>query len=167
MALDAQILLSILAHETSSGDISRTLRATPASYSLSLSDGTGANQAQVVWSDSRMIDASTVDSLNFQSLSDDRGAVSFSAIKLLYLRNTHDSNPLTIQAGVNLANSWTYLGWSDEAVGETYLQPGTALMLANGSASGMLVSSSDKMLYLQGTTNTTYEIVLIGEGTVT
>jgi len=43
MALNAQITLSILAHETSSGDLSRTLRATPANYALSLGDGTGAN----------------------------------------------------------------------------------------------------------------------------
>jgi hypothetical protein len=167
MALNAQILLSILAHESSSGDISQTLRATPATYSLTLGNGTGANQAQVAWSDSRTIDAGGEDSLNFQSLPDDRGTVSFSAIKLLYLRNTHASNSLTLVAGVSLANSWTSLGWSDEAVGETNLQPESAVMLANGSASGMLVSSSDKMLYLRGTTNTTYEIILIGEGTVT
>ena len=45
MALNAQIMLSILAHETSAGDMSKTLRATPATYSASLSDGTAAYQA--------------------------------------------------------------------------------------------------------------------------
>ena len=86
MALNAQIALSILAHETSIGDLSRTLRATPANYALSLTDGTGANQAQVVWSDSRTATTSN-DDLTLWNLSDTRdGAsvtVAFTQIKLV------------------------------------------------------------------------------------
>ena len=165
MALDAQILLSILAHETSSGDISRTLRATPASYSLSLSDGTGASQAQVVWSDSRTIDAAGDDTPNVAGLTDDRGAVAFTAIKLLYIRNT-GSVPLNL------------IGNGDWATGpqklpdtSNYEIPAGGCWLAtNPTAAGWSVGASPRFLTItnqSASTAATYEIVLIGEGTVT
>ena len=47
MALNSQINISLIAHETSSGDLSQTIRVTPASYAAALTTGTGANQAQV------------------------------------------------------------------------------------------------------------------------
>ena len=71
MALSAQINLLLMAHETSSGDLSRTLRATPASYSLAIADGTGDNQAQVVWSASRTATTSN-DDLMLSALADTR-----------------------------------------------------------------------------------------------
>ncbi|NBW16401.1 MAG: hypothetical protein EBR82_51315 [Caulobacteraceae bacterium] len=77
MALNAQIMLSILVHETSAGDLSRTLRATPASYSAVLSDGTAAYQAQVVWSDSRTL-AGLSETLNLASLADTRDGATVS-----------------------------------------------------------------------------------------
>ena len=87
MALSAQVSLSILAHETSSGDLSRTLRATPATYSVVLSDGTAAYQAQVVWSDARTL-AGSSETLNLASLADTRdGAsvtVTLTAVKAAY-----------------------------------------------------------------------------------
>jgi hypothetical protein len=165
MALDAQILLSILAHETSSGDISRTLRATPASYSLSLSDGTGANQAQVVWSDSRTIADGGDDTPNVAGLTDDRGTVAFTAVKLIYIRNT-GSVPLNL------------IGNGDWATGpqklpdtSNYEIPAGGCWLAtNPTAAGWSVGASPKYLTIanqSASTAATYEIVLVGEGTVT
>ena len=99
MALTAQIALSILAHETSSGDLSRTLRATPANYAIRLTDGTGANQAQVVWSDARTATTSN-DDLTLWNLSDTRdGAsvtVAFTQVKLVYVKNTSSTQVLRI-----------------------------------------------------------------------
>lgn len=168
MALDAQILLSILAHETSSGDISRTLRATPASYSLSLSDGTGANQAQVVWSDSRTIPAEAVEDIDLQSLSDDRGVVSFSAVKVLYIKNTHASVQIDIRQGVSLANSWDWIGYAaDDGLGETVVPAGGCIMVAAPTAAGVSVADDRKIIRIVAAAGVTYEIILIGEGTVT
>lgn len=165
MALDAQILLSIVAHETSSGDISRTLRATPASYSLILSNGTGANQAQVVWSDSRTIEADGEDTPNVAGLADDRGTVAFTAVKLIYIRNS-GTVPLNL------------IGNGDWATGpqklpdtSNYEIPAGGCWLAtNPTAAGWSVGASPKYITIQnqsGSTAATYEIVLIGEGTVT
>ena len=168
MPLDAQILLSILAHETSSGDISRTLRATPASYSLSLSDGTGANQSQVVWSDSRTIPAEGSEDIDLQSLPDDRGVVSFSAVKVFYIKNPHPPAQMGIRLGVSLATSWTWIGYADESgVGDTTVLPGGCIVVAAPTAAGMSVAANQKVFRIAATAGTTYEILLIGEGTVT
>ena len=168
MALDAQILLSILAHETSGGDISRTLRATPASYSLSLGNGTGANQAQVAWSDSRTLPAGGEDQVVIRSLTDDRGTVTITAVKLLYIRNT-GSQLITISAGGALQESWDGLGYSNDTgePGETVLKAGAVVVMADPTAAGIPVNVSADTIYLQGTAGQTYEIILIGEGTVT
>jgi hypothetical protein len=150
MALDAQILLSILAHETSGGDISQTLRATPATYSVSLSDGTGANQAQVVWSDSRTL-AGSSETLNASSLTDDRGTVAMTALKAVYVKN---SSTATL----------TFTPASAAAFGGTFLvRAGGAALAVASDATGMAAGN----LVVAGGAGQTYDIILIGEGTVT
>lgn len=155
MALDAQILLSILAHESSSEDISRTLRATPASYSLTLGDGTGANQAQVVWSDARTISAE--ETLTTTALSDDRGSVAFSAIKAVYIKNTHAT--IDIDARSSL--------FGQSAIGIPSLvrvRPGGILFSVDPTAQGR---GAPSITVSPSSTGGTYEIIVIGEGTVT
>lgn len=149
MALDAQILLSILAHETESADISRTLRATPATYSLTLSDGTAANQAQVVWSDSRTLSGAT-DVLDAAALTDDRGTVNIAALKAVYIRNTGTAT-LTATPSSAAAFGGTY-----------HIRAGGAAAAFASDATGMAVGT----LTVAGGSGQTYDIVLIGEGTV-
>lgn len=167
MPLNAQIALSIVAHETSSGDLSRTLRATPASFAMSLADGTGANQAQVAWSDARTLGIGSVDVVAMRSLSDDRGTVSFSAIKALYLRNTHQQNQIDLRYGTSFANYWQAFGFVEEGNGETIIPPGCAIAMLSPTAAGWGVGDGTDSLHLYANQGTTYEIVLIGEGTIT
>lgn len=163
MPLNAQILLSILAHETSSGDLSRTLRATPASYAATFSDGTGANQAQIAWSDS--VDAAVeYTSLNLKALADDRGSINFSAIKIIYIRNTGASQILF--------GPYTENAWAENPVGETgssgtlTLNAGCVAFFANASAAGWpVVGFSNLGVWVPAGVGK-YEIVLIGEGSV-
>lgn len=151
MALNAQIQLSILAHETSSGDISRTLRATPVSYAATLADGTGANQAQVVWSDSRTL-AGASETIDPASLADTRdGAavtVAMTAVKVAYLKNTHASISLTAAGGPFGSGST--------------VQPGGAVALVSPTAGGLSAAA----ITVTGSAGGTYDIVLIGEGSV-
>lgn len=166
MALDAQILLSILAHESSSGDISQTLRATPASYSLALGDGTGANQAQVAWSDAGAISSSVPISLN--GLSDDRGTVAFSSVKLLFLRNTGAAAIVVSTDYTGSPENWISGPVKGGVVDAVTVPPGGVWVAANPSASGWAVgAASDYAIALIANSATSYEIVLIGEGTVT
>ena len=177
MALTAQIALSILAHETSSGDISRTLRATPVSYAASLSDGTGANQAQVVWSASRTA-TSAGETLDLRSLADTRedsaAVVSFTAIKTLFIRNTGVA-PLRI-GGLSAINSpWAGLPNAGTLSCSTpyQLAPGACLCLCDPSDSGLgggvqpIAGVSYFARFSTSSSSTTYDIVLIGEGTIT
>lgn len=161
MALDAQILLSILAHESSSGDISRTLRATPASYSLTLSDGTGANQAQVVWSDSRTA-TTTPDTLSRFTLTDVRSGATASilldALKLLYIWNK--SSSVSINAS---ATGWAVLPSSPHRI-----RPGGVLLITAPGQDGYAPGGmGDSITISTGAASADYDIILIGEGTVT
>lgn len=162
MALTAQIALSILAHETSSGDLSRTLRATPANYALTLTDGTGANQAQVVWSDSRTATTSN-DDLNLASLADTRdGAavvVAFTQVKLVYVRNTHATASLRI-GGV--AGPGGFAGLPPTVY--MTLPPGGGYLFTAPTAAGITAGTAR---FAAESGSCTYEVIIIGEGTVT
>lgn len=179
MPLNAQILLSILAHESSSGDISETLRATPASYSLELSDGTGANQAQVVWSDS-VTQASQNNDIDLQSLSDDRGTVTFTAIKAIYIANTSESVDVIVQKYTEsdtfpqFSNPWSggpfqtqnQYDSGDVDISFLTLPAGGAAAIFAPTAAGYPVTSSSKVLRIQAAASATYDIIIIGEGTI-
>jgi hypothetical protein len=158
MALNAQILLSILAHETSTGDLSKTLRATPASYSASLTDGTSANQAQVVWSGTRtlpvVVGAPSGQTLALASLADTRDgaavSVAITAVKAVYVRNSHATFAISLAGGPFPAAGVLV------AAGGAYVQIDPT---ATGMATGTVT--------VTGTAGGTYDIVLIGEGSVT
>jgi hypothetical protein len=168
MALNGQIALSILAHETSIGDLSRTLRATPANYALSITDGTGANQAQVVWSDSRTATTAN-DDLSLSALSDTRdGAavvVAFTQIKLVYVRNTSSTQSLRI-GGVSGLTAFSGLPIN------VFIEipPGGCYLVAGPSDGGFTVSSgvnASIARFAAASGSCTYDVIFIGEGTVT
>lgn len=166
MALNAQIALSLVSHETSTQNISSEIRVTPASYSLALATGTGANQAQVVWSGSRTIGASEIDDLVLSSLTDDRGTIAFTAIKAWYVKNTSQSE-LSLgrdQAGDALPSS-PWAGWAYSATSGLDLSPNGAVFVCNPSAAGSAVASGSRAR-VSGPNGSTYQIVFIGEGTI-
>lgn len=167
MSLNAQIAISLVAHETDAGDLSRQMRVTPASYALMLTDGTGAGQAQVVWSDSRTV-GTTAENLDLRALPDTRdGAsvtVSFTAVKAIYVRNTHATNSLLI-GGVAGVGAFAGL---PVGVAMTIV-PGGAYCVVSPSADLYPVSPSiaTNARFAGSGGSCTYDIVLIGEGTVT
>ena len=153
MTLTAKILLQILATESSSSDLSSTTRVTNVSRTVNFASGTGANQAQIVWSDSRTIAADATDFIEFANLDDDRGALAISALKLIYVRNT---GTVLIVAPVG-----------DPNIGGISVPPGGTILLANPSAAGWGNQDIDQTLAFANasiTTAATYDIILIGEG---
>jgi hypothetical protein len=149
MSLSAQITISLLAHESANGDISRTLRATPANYALSLADGTGANQAQVVWSATRTL-AGASDTLALSSLSDTRegsaATVTMTAVKAWYVKNT---GTVTL--------TFTGQPFAGQAIAA-----GAAAVQCDPTATGMTASG----VTVTGSAGGSYAIVLVGEGSV-
>jgi hypothetical protein len=158
MALNAQILVSIVGQESSSGDMFNQMRVTPASYSLSLTDGTGASQSQVVWSDSLTAYDTNVTP---GALLDDRGTVSITALKLIYLRNT---GAVDLWLGSSIGSGQRVIFSKDQDI---IVPAGGVFMLSNPSAAGW-ATSSGQTFYIVSTTgaNPSFDIVLIGEGTI-
>ena len=148
--LAANILVDLFAQEQLSGDIVRELRTTPLRYYVSFTEGTAANQAQVVWSDSRTL-ASGSETINFESISDTRdGAavtINFSAVKAVVVRNSHATYSVTF--------SGAFTAWP--------IKPGGMVAIVDPSADGVATPS----LVVSGSAGVTYDIIIIGEGTVT
>jgi hypothetical protein len=161
MPLNAQIMLSILAHETSTGDLSKTLRATPASYALTLTDGTGANQAQIVWSFSGAFDGEYFfGGEDFTDFTDSRGNVNFSAIKTIYIKNT-GATPFSTMSKID----WETGPNVTPGSGGIEVKPGAVLFMCRSDATGW--STAGGYLGVSSDTNGSCELVLIGEGTIT
>lgn len=159
MPLNAQIALSIVAHESSTGDLSRTLRVTPATYAVALSDGTGANQAQLAWSDTRTL-AGSSETLNLSALPDTRDSatatLSFTALKCLYIKNNSTANIVIGGAAIG----------PGAISSSRSVQAGAVVVDVIPSAAGRNVSSSPSMT-VTGSAGSSYDIMIIGEGSIT
>jgi len=147
VSLSAEVFFSIVAVETDTADIARNSRVTRADYFQALTEGTAANQAQIVWSDSRV--SGGTDTLQLDSLSDTRDGASvsvvFSAVKTIYVRNTGSTHTLTLTGSFSGS-----------------VAPGGIFAVVNPSAAGASASS----LVVTSTAGATYDIVVVGEGTI-
>lgn len=148
MSLAAEILCRIVGIETDTADIATNTRVTKAEYFTAIADGTAAGQAQVIYSDK--VTSAGTDTYQLSSLPDTRdGAavtIAFTAGKVLYVKNTHASNTITVTGA--------YTG---------SVPAGGLLLAVNPTAAGTTAAT----LYLTSTAGTTYEIVIVGEGSIT
>lgn len=168
MPLTAQASLSLVSHETTSDEMSTQMRVTPATFAAFFSNGTAANQAQVTWSGTRAIGVSEVDDLVLTALADDRGTVSFSSIKALYIKNTSATDggiSLGRDQQGDVAPSSPWPGTPTSFTSGYTLSKGAAVFVCDPSAAGLAVAAGNN-LRVSGAPGSTYEIVLIGEGTV-
>jgi hypothetical protein len=169
MPLNAQVAVSIVAHETAASDLSRAMRVTPATYAMLFTDGTAANQAQVVWSSSATATSTPTD-LNLASLPDTRdGAavtVTFTSVKAVYVRNKSDTVVIDIgTSSLGTAASRVF------PITQHRLMPGGVYFVAAPSEEGIAIGANTSRIARiatsiinEGAAN--YDIVFIGEGTV-
>lgn len=162
MSLNAQVLMSIIAQESSTSNMASTMRSTPASYSVSLSHGTGANQSQLAWSAAGSVGGDTGEEFVIQALADDRGIVSMTSVKAIFIRNKSASSVLAVSV----------YGWTSLSPNLTPFFPripaGGAIAFVNPTAEGWTTGPSSTMNLISSAANQTvdYELVFIGEGTV-
>lgn len=161
MPLSAQIALSIIAHESSSGDLSSQMRVTPAVYGVVLGDGTGANQAQIAFSDSTSIQDNYDNGYTFSAMTDDRGTINMTAVKVIYFKNTG-----TVPLDLGRNNLWTTGPFPGDR-GVT-VPAGGAVVLVAPTAAGWSTAESGGAITIFNETGTpgSYDIMLIGEGTI-
>lgn len=164
MSLDTDLLIRVLATELSVQDLVTT--DAPVSYTLrtQLATGTGAGQADRIFTDTRTLSASATEDLDLQgSLLTPLGtAFTPARVKALVITaasgNTNNVNVTRPASnGVPL-----FLAASDGVA----VQPGGALVLVAPGATGYAVTASTGDLVTvtnsAGTTSVTYNVIIIG-----
>jgi hypothetical protein len=167
VALNAQILLQVLATETVAADLATSVRTTSISQTVALTDGTGASQAQLTWSDSRSILPASDDILDVSSLADDRGTVQFTAVKAIYLRNTG-----TVSIYWDGNADWDTGPQKTPDTSRMEIPAGGIYLATNASADGWAVGASAEYVTIENgdpaeLETATYDLVIVGEGSIT
>ena len=161
MSLSASVLLSLLVNETDTGDISREVRTTAFEYFLPLTNGTGVNQATLAWSTAGEVDPledSYLNDAGFVFDDDERGLVTFTAIKVVYLKNTGTGN--IEWYGGERPNGPT-------SGGNLTITPGGLFVIVAPDAAGWPTAGSTFALTNPTAAVQSYDFLLIGEGTIT
>jgi hypothetical protein len=165
MALTSKLTIKLAATLTSVLDLTTSKDPLDYEKSLSLTNGTGANQSDQMWHDTRTIAASGTDSLDLAgSLSNGLGAtVTFARVKtiVVFAAAANTNNVVVGGAGSN-----TFINWVSDATDKIVIRPGgvfvlhspdaTAYAVAAGSADILQVANSSS-----GST-VTYDVIILG-----
>lgn len=132
---------------------------------IELADGTGADQANALWSDTRTLSASASENLDLAgSLTDVFGAtLTFTRVKLLLVRaasgNTND-----VLVGGAASNAW--VGPFNDATDVAKIKPGgLALFVARDATAYPVTAGTGDILKVANSssgTSVSYDIVVVG-----
>lgn len=164
MPLDARLLVDLTATLTSALDLTTVQSPLSFKRQFTLTDGTGLNQANRLWSDERTISASATDSLDLAGvLTDPFGAtLTFARIKgLLIAANSANTNNVNVTRpasnGVPL-----FLAAGDGIS----VPPGGLFTWFAPTAAGVVVTAATgdliDMVNSGAGTSVTYQVVVIG-----
>lgn len=170
MAVTGSIQLANNLVHTESLDLS-TPREVFSNTTFKITSGTGDDQMDQIWHDSRSI-GTTKESINLQG--DGSGDVDpvdafgttldFAEVRFFYVRNNHASNTLLIGGDMDAGgagddwNSW--LGADQQWV---KLPPDSMMCIYVGNDGAYSVSAGNDMLYVKGSgASTTYDIYIGG-----
>lgn len=165
MALSGSIKLTVAIGLSGSTDLGSQADAQAISQTITLTDGSGANQASQVWGDTRSLAASTSEELDLNgSLTNGLGAtVSFTRIVAIIIKSA-STNGDTITVGGASSNAWE--PWAGATGDEIKIRPGGFLALAAPDATGLAVTASTadllKILNDDSGAAASYDILLIG-----
>ncbi len=164
--LTAKITTSIVARQTSTLDLTAPEADVTKSYVEDYSDGTVADQAQLIFTDSRTVAGSGTDNLDLAGvLSGALGAtLTFAGVKEIIVKNKSAANQLRI--GKKIANG--FAGPFDQTAGAlgVIVEANGILHLRNASAAGWAVTheTADQLSVENlGATATDYDIIIIGK----
>lgn len=165
MALSVRALVQLAASLTNAQDLSSGSSDTPFGRQFSFTDGTGASQANRIWTDERTLTASATEDLDLSgtTLTDAFGAtVVLQKVKgLIVAASTGNTNNVII--GGASATQW--VGPFGAATHTLAVQPGGVVALFTPSAAGYPVTASTDLLKVANSgagAPVTYQIVVIG-----
>jgi hypothetical protein len=165
MTLTAKFTLSIVAQQSSALDLTSPEADVAKSYTDSFANGTGANQAQEIFSDSRTITGSGTDNLDLSgTLTDALGAtVAFTGVKAIVIRNT---GTVQIRVGKKISNG--FAGPYDQTAGALghIVEPGGTYFVSNPSAAGWAVTAATAdLLSVENLSASAaaYDVIIVGK----
>lgn len=165
MALDTRMTLSLSATATSALDLVAVSAPLSVVKNVPLTNGTGANQADKVFSDQRTLSASSSESLDLAgSLTDAFGAtITFARIKLIMI-SASSANANNVLVGGAASNQ--FINWVGDATDVVVIRPGGVFLLAAADATAYAVTAATgdllKVANSGSGTSVTYDVVLIG-----
>lgn len=164
MSLNASIRSTIAITRSVAGDIETASSRIDTADALTYNDGTGAGQANLVWSDRRTLAPSANESLDLAgSLSGLLGAANFAAVKFIKI-SAAPGNANNVVVSRPASNGVPFVD-ADEKVCPD-IRPGGKFEWGSPDAAGVVVTpSTGDLLNIAnsgGTTDVVYDIVIIG-----
>jgi hypothetical protein len=166
MSLSASIKLSVSGSLSNAIDIGSAGYSFNKTYTNNFANGTGANQANNIWTDSRSVNASSNDDLDLAgSLTNAFGAtLTFTNVKAIIIKSDADNGDDLEVGAEGSADFATFFG---DASDKIIVPPGGMFCLTNPGADGFGVTATTGDILRIANTDSggsaTYEIIVIGE----
>ena len=163
MSLAATIKLLMRLTHTKAVDLSTLSDPLSLSRGVELTNGTGANQADTVWHDTRTLADGANETLDLHdgSLTDVFGdAVTIDELKVLYIKNNSTDANLLIGGAAA-----TQLGLYNDVSDILKLRPGGEFLVTAPDAAGIDITTNSDLKIAHdgtGTSSLTYDIIAIG-----
>jgi hypothetical protein len=125
-----------------------------------LATGTGANQINLGWADTRTYDGTgvTLDLTALASAATNTGAATFTAVKLLKIRNDGATNDLTVG---NAASVQFTPGFSAATTTVT-IKPGQEVVFRNVTAAGWDCTTNKNLKIIAAASTTAATVIILG-----
>jgi hypothetical protein len=163
MALSGSLKASLNFTQTAAPGLGSASNVVTESITISFTDGTGANQLNVLWSDIRTLTA-TSETLDINGiLTSAYGAtVSLLRVKGIYVRNTSTTNGNNLLVGGAASNAWATL--FGDVTDKFQVLPSGVLLAGGPLATGYAVTAgtADQLKVDSGSATITYRIALLG-----
>jgi hypothetical protein len=161
-ALTARVVLTVNTSYTATGGLGTTSDSLNLDYGVTLTNGTGANQANVIYHASRSLadDANEVLCLDDDSLTDPLGStIEMNILKALVVYNTSSEASLTIGGGTKPVDLCA------EPNDVIVIPAGGKFMYAAPSATGLALTDHNDLNFThngEGTAALTYKVIIVG-----
>ena len=137
-------------------------------YQESLTNGTGANKAQIFWSDTRSLDAAANETLDLQALTGGHfGTAVFSEVKALIIKVNTLTTAYLLEVGAAAGNQWTGAAAMLKDTSDIIQINAGGMLVWTSPVDGGTVDGTHKDLKINNPSAgaVSFDIIIIGEGT--
>lgn len=160
------VKLSLAGILTNDNDLSTVTQAFNYSKSYNIANGTGANQANMIWADTRTIAASGTDDLDlYGGLTNAFGtAINFTSIKgIIIVADSANTNDVLVGGDGAAA----FVNWVSDATDKIVVKPNGMFAIMNTNANGYAVTNTTadvlQIANSSSGTSVTYDVIIFGE----